>query len=250
MTDSDKPATRMKALGAFDIKDADKGEVEAVIATLGVVDRDGDIIRKDAIANGAKVTMSSYGHDAVYGNRPVGKGALSIVGNKVIFKGRVFLNTTDGRDTFEVLKEMGADQEWSFGYRVMGWEVPSDDEQKSGASMILTKLDAFEVSPVLVGAGIGTQTLGVKQADGDPGGPEAAGAAEAPAPMVEVVVEAAVDTKAVDDTAIAAERIAAEQEAEAQRVLAAATKESERINREAREIADRVQFNVKRYGGV
>jgi hypothetical protein len=133
-----------------------------------VIDRDGDIIRKGAIPDGSKVAMSAYGHDAVWGNRPVGKGTLSTKGDQVIFDGRLFLNTADGRDTFEVLKEMGSDQEWSFGFRVMGYEVPTEEEQKQGAYQVLTKLDAFEVSPVLIGAGIGTRTLAVKQADGDP----------------------------------------------------------------------------------
>jgi hypothetical protein len=76
----------------------------------------------------------------------------------------VFLATTDGRDTFECLKEMGSDQEWSFGFRILGAEVPSDDERKQGARRILTKLDAFEVSPVIVGAGVGTRTTAVKGA--------------------------------------------------------------------------------------
>lgn len=164
--DAHKPV--VKSITRLEIKDAAKGEVSAVIATLGVIDRDGDIIRKGAIPDGAKVAVSSYGHDAVWGNRPVGKGTLSTKGDQVIFDGRLFLNTSDGRDTFEVLKEMGADQEWSFGFRVMGYEVPSEDEQKQGAYQILTKLDAFEVSPVLCGAGVGTRTLAVKQADGDP----------------------------------------------------------------------------------
>jgi phage head maturation protease len=165
--DDTKPV--VKSITSFEIKDADKGEVRAVIATLGVIDRDGDIIRKGAIPDGAKVAVSSYGHDAVWGNRPVGKGTLSTQGNKVLFDGRLFLNTTDGRDTFEVLKEMGADQEWSFGFRIIGYEVPTEEEKKQGAYRVLTKLDAFEVSPVLVGAGIGTQTLAVKQSDGDAG---------------------------------------------------------------------------------
>lgn len=154
--------TETKTFAGVAVKDADKGEVQAVIATLDVVDRDGDIIRPSAIPTGSKVAMSSYGHDAFYGNPPVGKGTLSVEGKKLLFDGRTFLNTTGGRDTFETLKEMGADQEWSFGFRVLGYEVPSEEERKQGAVRILTKLDAFEVSPVLIGAGIGTRTLGVK----------------------------------------------------------------------------------------
>lgn len=148
----------------FEIKDVNRGDVEAIIATLGVVDKDEDIIRHDAIVPGAKVSMSSYGHDAVFGDAPVGKGALYVTGDLAVFKGRMFLSTQRGRDTFEVLKEMGSDQQWSFGFRILGSEVPSEAERKEGARRILTKLDCFEVSPVIVGAGVGTQTVGVKGA--------------------------------------------------------------------------------------
>ena len=161
-------ATEIKSFCTFEIKDAEKGEVEAIVATLGVVDKDEDIITKDAIADGSKVLMSAYGHDAVFGARPAGKGKLHIEGNRVVFKGRVFLSTTDGRDTFECLKEMGADQEWSFGFRILGAEVPTDEQRKQGARRILTKLNAFEVSPVIVGAGVGTRTTGVKAAEPAP----------------------------------------------------------------------------------
>jgi hypothetical protein len=155
----------LKSCVAFEVKDAEKGDVEAIIATLGVVDKDEDIIVPGAIPDGAKVSMSAYGHDAVYGTAPVGKGAIHVEGNKAIFKGRMFLTTTRGRDTFELLKAMGADQEWSFGFRIMGAEVPDDAARKQGARRILTKLDCFEVSPVIIGAGVGTQTLGVKGAE-------------------------------------------------------------------------------------
>ena len=152
----------VKAFSGLTIKDAEKGEVEAIIATLEVVDRDGDILRKGSIPDGATVAMSGYGHDAVFGSRPVGKGKIHIEGNKAFFRGRVFLNTTDGRETFEVLKEMGRDQEWSWGFQVIGSEVPDEKEKKQGAWRVLTKTAPFEVSPVLMGAGIGTRTVGVK----------------------------------------------------------------------------------------
>jgi hypothetical protein len=161
----------LKSFCGFEIKDADKGEVEAIVATIGVVDKDEDIIRAEAIPDGAKVSMSSYGHEAVYGARPVGKGKLVVEGTKLVFKGRVFLSMTDGRDTFECLKEMGADQEWSFGFRILGAEVPTEAERKQGARRVLTKLQAFEVSPVIIGAGVGTQTLGVKGAEVAPPDP-------------------------------------------------------------------------------
>lgn len=155
-------ALTLKSFGTFEIKDANTGSVEAIIATLMVVDKDEDVITETAIPDGAKVSMSAYGHDAVFGTAPVGKGKLVIEGNKAVFKGRLFLGTSRGRDTFEVLKEMGEEQQWSFGFRILGAEVPDEAWKKRGARRILTKLDCFEVSPVIVGAGVGTRTVGVK----------------------------------------------------------------------------------------
>lgn len=158
----------IKSVGEFEIKDEAKGEVHAIVATLGVVDRDEDVIRKDAIKDGAKVKVSGYGHDAIFGEAPVGKGALFVTGDQVLFKGTYFMDTQRGREAFALMKAMGADQEWSFGFRVMGYEVPSEDERAKGARRILTKLDPFEVSPVILGAGIGTRTVSAKSADDPP----------------------------------------------------------------------------------
>jgi hypothetical protein len=98
------------------------------------------------------------------GELPAGKGKLFIDENKAVFRGNVFMGTQRGRDTLAVLKEMGSDQEWSFGFRVIGSEVPDEDWRKRGAERILTKLDCFEVSPVLIGAGVGTRTVSAKEA--------------------------------------------------------------------------------------
>lgn len=157
-----------KAFVGFEIKDEAQGLVEAIFATIGVVDLDGDIIRPGAIEDGAVVTISDYGHNAIFGDRPVGKGRVVIDGNKALVKGQLFLDTTDGRDAFNTLRGMGKDQQWSFGFETIGSEVPSDADRKKGAMRILTKLDAFEVSPVIRGAGIGTRTTVVKSADAQP----------------------------------------------------------------------------------
>lgn len=241
----------MKAFAGFEIKDADRGEVEAIIATLGVVDRDGDVIRKGAIPHGVPVAMSGWGHDAVFGSRPVGKGTIVIDGNRAIFKGRVFLNTAAGRETFEVLKEMGRDQEWSWGFHVAGDESPTEAERKQGARRALTKTAPFEVSPVIIGAGIGTGTVAVKQADGggddevvDVGdssekpGNDQGGECDAHLTDTATVI----DTKAAEDEAITkeAERLAAEAKAVA----------DARIEAESATVAsdfERITRNMKKY---
>ena len=151
-----------KAFGALEIKDADKGEVEAVVATLNTVDRDREVILPGAIKDGAKVKLSAYGHGAVFGSLPVGKGALHINKDSVVFRGKYFLSTSAGRDAFETLKGFGGDQEWSFGFRVIDAENASDEWTKQGAFRVLKKLEPFEVSPVLMGAGVGTRTVAMK----------------------------------------------------------------------------------------
>jgi phage head maturation protease len=234
----------VKDLGPLEIKDHEKGEVEAVIATLGVVDRDGDIITASAIKSGSKVIMSRYGHDAVYGESPVGKGALHVDGESVLFRGKMFLSTDRGREIFNVLKEMGSDQQWSFGFRVLGAEVPDDDARAKGASRILTKLDAFEVSPVLQGAGIGTHTVAMKAAKE---AAEAAAAEDEPVAEVEPVVEDAPEPEPPADE----EKADEPDDLEAKR-LEAEAKEAGRREAELKDAAadefDRFQRTLRRMG--
>jgi hypothetical protein len=146
----------------FEIKDEAKGEIEAVIATFDVVDKDGDVIRKGAIPDGATVAISGYGHSAMFGERPVGKGTISTDGNKAIVKGQLFMEMEDARDTLAVLKGMGKAQQWSWGFVVLGSEMPTDDQRKQGTYRIITKTNPFEASPVIRGAGVGTRTLAAK----------------------------------------------------------------------------------------
>jgi len=156
---------RKELLGTCEIKDETTGEIEAIFATFGVVDRDGDIVQPDAIKDGATVVISDYGHSAIFGEKPVGKGTVSIEGNKAVVKGQLFLEMSAARDTLTVLKAMGKDQQWSWGFQVLGSEIPDEAQRKSGARRIITKTDTFETSPVVRGAGIGTRTVSAKAAE-------------------------------------------------------------------------------------
>lgn len=238
----------IKAFESVEIKDEATGEVEAIIATLNVVDRDFEVITPDAIKSGSKVKMSSYGHDIVGGFMgggalPVGKGAVFVEENKAVFRGKMFMSTERGRETLSVLKEMGKDQEWSFGFRVLGSEVPDEDWAKRGAKRILTKLDVFEVSPVVIGAGIGTRTVAAKEAD-----------AEAARLKAEADAEAAIKQAEQDGAATAeAGRIAAEQKAAEDATAAAAHAEELALKAqrdEAMEEYHRVQRALRRMGLV
>lgn len=139
--------------------DEPEGTFEAVFATLNVVDHDGDIIRPGAVKE-TPVRISAYNHSSWGGALPVGRGTASERGNELIVKGRFFLNTTVGRDTYLTVKELSPDlQEYSFGYNVLAESKPAHDVN---AVRVIDSLEVFEVSPVLLGAGLSTRTLDMK----------------------------------------------------------------------------------------
>lgn len=152
-----------KSVGALQIKNADRGEVEAVVATLNVVDHELDVILPGAIPDQARVKMSFYGHGAMFGDAPVGKGIVREVGNRAVLTGQFFMGTERGREAFETVKALGADSEWSIGYRPETVAELTPEWRAKGARRLLQRIALFEVSPVLRGASRDTMTLGVKQ---------------------------------------------------------------------------------------
>lgn len=135
----------------------DKGQFEAVIATLGVIDRDGDLIKQGAIPQGQAVKIASWGHK--WDQLPTGKGNVYERGNELTVKGHFFLDTQAGWEHYQTVKNLGELQEWSFGYDVL----ESHPEKYNGKQIrVLDRLTIYEVSPVLVGAGINTRTTAIK----------------------------------------------------------------------------------------
>ncbi len=150
-----------KALTGVEIKDADKGQVQAVFSTFDVIDADGDVTDANAFEDGAPVRISAYGHASWIGALPVGRGVIRASEKQAVLEGQFFLGTTHGRDTFETIKEMDDLQEWSYGYDVLEAGEGDFEEQQV---RFLRKLKVHEVSPVLLGAGVDTRTLAVKGA--------------------------------------------------------------------------------------
>lgn len=151
------------ASARVEIKDADKGTVDLVFSTLDVVDSDGDVTLKGALPDGAPAAISAYGHQSWKGKLPVGKGRVRETKTEGVFEGRFFLDTTDGLDTFTVVKELSADdgpgQQWSYGLIDMVTERGDFQGQKV---RFIKSVKVPEVSPVLVGAGVNTRTLEAK----------------------------------------------------------------------------------------
>jgi hypothetical protein len=150
---------KTKSLSGLKVVDETEGKVQAVFATLNVIDHDGDVTLPGAFTNGQKVRISAYNHASWGDHPPVGKGTIREEGDEAILDGEFFLSTTAGRETFEVVKGLEDLGEWSYGFDVLESEpgrMGDEDVQ------FLRKLKVHEVSPVILGAGLGTRTLAAK----------------------------------------------------------------------------------------
>jgi len=156
--------TAVKTFGPrpFAIKSAARGEVEAVFSTLGVVDKDGDLTQPGAFTDGAQVIISGYGHSSWAGQPPVGKGVIRTTAKDARLQGKFFLDTAAGRDTFTVVRELGAMQQWSYGFDVKETGELTPELRQLGVKRVLKSLKVHEVSPVLLGAGVDTRTVSAK----------------------------------------------------------------------------------------
>jgi hypothetical protein len=143
-----------------DFKAEDTGKVTCIFSRFNMRDHDGDVTVPGAFSEGAPVRISQWGHGSWSpGLLPVGKGAIASDDTVATMTGQFFLKTQAGADTFEVVREMGDMQEWSYQYD----PVLSDTGDFEGEQVrFLRKLIVNEVSPVMLGAGIGTRTTSVK----------------------------------------------------------------------------------------
>lgn len=134
------------------------GEFKAVFSTLNVIDHDGDVTLPGAFTDGEKVRISYWGHR--WEDLPVGKGIIHADDERAWVEGKFFLDTEAGSETYKTVKNLGELQEWSYGFDVL----EADKGVFEGEEVtFLKKLSVHEVSPVLLGAGIGTQTLYMKR---------------------------------------------------------------------------------------
>ena len=103
---------------------SDDIDLLAVGATFDEIDKEGEIIKSGAIAEG-KVSIGSWGHSSI----PAGVGDIKQVEKQLILEGK-FFDTQMGRDTREIVKELSEVLEWSIGCLLYTSPSPRD-RQKS-----------------------------------------------------------------------------------------------------------------------
>lgn len=150
-----------KGLLDFTFKAEKEGSFRATFSTFNVIDRDGDVTLPDAFEKGQEVRIAQWGHN--WGSPVIGKGAIDFDGERAWVDGEFFLDTTAGKDTYLAVKNLGTLQEWSYGFAIKERSFGEFGDPPQQVQF-LRRLDVFEVSPVMIGAGIGTGTDAIKGA--------------------------------------------------------------------------------------
>lgn len=147
--------------GSLELKaDGPEGAFRAVFATFNVIDRDRDVTIPGAFKSGQDVRISQWGHN--WGMPVIGKGTIDQDDSKAWVDGQFFLDMQAGKETYLSVKNLGNLQEWSYGFDITEWSVGEWEGEQD--VRILRGLDVHEVSPVMLGAGVGTGTEDIKAA--------------------------------------------------------------------------------------
>lgn len=140
----------------------EEGHGLAQIATLAEIDHDGDTYQAGAFGDQFAAVLPTHQWQHV----PLGKARVFDDGVHGLAEFEFNLEIEAARDWHSALKfdlNDGRDplQEWSFGFDI----IDSSMETRDGETVrVLKQLEVHEISPVLLGAGIGTGTLSIKSA--------------------------------------------------------------------------------------
>jgi HK97 family phage prohead protease len=139
--------------------DGEAGEFKAIFSTFNVIDLQGDVTLPGAFKDGQTVRVSYWGHR--WEDLPVGRGVIHADDEKAWIDGKFFMDTDAGLETYKTVKNLGELQEYSYGFDI----DQADDGVFEGVPVrFLKALTVHEVSPVFLGAGIGTGTVAIKSA--------------------------------------------------------------------------------------
>jgi hypothetical protein len=157
---TDQPTLAREIKTGIKLKELDDtGTGLARIATLSAIDSDGDTYAAGAFGDRQVQIMPAHDWRAV----PLGRARIFEQGDEALAEFRLNLDTAAAREWHAALKfDLAQErplQEWSYGYDILEAETEIRDGERV---RVLKRLEVFEVSPVLRGAGVATTTLAVK----------------------------------------------------------------------------------------
>ncbi len=136
-----------------------EGRGLAIFASMQVIDRDHDVTIPGAF--GEQTVKLAQAHQWQVPN--IGMAKIRESGNDALADFQFYLDMAAGREWFSALKnnfDNGVPQEWSYGFNI---EDSGAGEFEGQPVRFLKRLKVHEVSPVMVGAGIDTRTLDIKE---------------------------------------------------------------------------------------
>ena len=139
--------------------DKTKGIVTIVFATLGVEDKDGDVIEPGAFGD-KQVAMILPAHN--WSHIPLGKARIFETGSEAIAELKFNLDIEVAKDWFKAIVfdlEGTSVQEYSFGFTIKDRSEGTHNERPV---RFLKELEVHEISPVVRGAGVNTRTIAAK----------------------------------------------------------------------------------------
>lgn len=135
------------------------GSFRATFSLFNVKDLDGDVTLPGAFQVGAPVRLAQFGHN--WSMPPIGVGTIGADETHAWVDGQFNLAMTAGKDTYESVKALGPQQQWSYGYDLDEWSVGDFGGEKV---RLIRAATVHEVSPVMLGAQPLTSTDRIKAA--------------------------------------------------------------------------------------
>ncbi len=154
-----------KSFTGVELKADKPGHFTAIISTLNVVDKQGDVTLAGAAPNGKTVLISAYQHGSWANGKdalPIGKGVIREEGDKIFIDGEFNLKSETGREHYETVKFAPELQEWSYGLKVTAVDEESSWNDNPKVYRVIKSMEIYEASPVLLGAGVNTACTSIK----------------------------------------------------------------------------------------
>lgn len=164
-----KPMIERKTARAFLKRLDEEGTGVAKIASLRVVDLDGDYTEPGAFTqDGEPVVPLLYGH--AWSSFPVGKAVIREEGDDVLAYFSLILRGTGGKEMYEYLlhdfQNPPSRAEFSYGFTIPPGGAKTRTLEDGRRVRVLQKIQVHEVSSVIKGAGIDTGLVTVKGVSG------------------------------------------------------------------------------------
>ena len=128
-----------------------------VVATLGVTDKDDDVLEPGSVGQ-QMCLMGNWGHTISRGSTPIGKARVYEDGNKLMADVEFNPGIQAALETYESIRFAPELVEVSFGL------IPEEWAYGTNWVRTIKKMKVFEVSPVVMGAGVDTGVMSVKAA--------------------------------------------------------------------------------------